>query len=196
MRQQKPQPPKNQNLFFMLSFLPAVVYWWLEEKTSPGIALAGGVACALVEMGLEKIWFKKIHTIAWLNFFLIAGLGGLSFLADSGIWFKLQPFFTSLGFATFVAWKKWRKQSLFLDMLKEFQTIPVELEGKFQQLEVRLALFVFFYGCKMAYWALWGTTAQWTFWKTIGFYICFFVYMVFEMFFLHLSQNTQKGRKS
>lgn len=62
---------KSQKNFFWASFLPAIAYWYLEENYSLQIALIGGLVLAVLEMTLEWLFTKHIHTLSKFNFFLI-----------------------------------------------------------------------------------------------------------------------------
>ena len=95
--------------YFLLSFLPAIAYWLLETYSTLEIALVGGIFLGLIEMGLEKKFTGHVHTISKLNVALIVVLGGVSLIAQEGIFFKLQPTFTGLALASFLIFKKFKK---------------------------------------------------------------------------------------
>lgn len=82
---------KNNKIFGLMSFLPAIAYWWLEENYPLRIALGVGLGLAVIEILIERIWLGHVHTISKFNFAIIMILGGLSLLGDDGLWFKLQP---------------------------------------------------------------------------------------------------------
>ncbi len=86
----------NNKPFFFLSFLPAIAYWYLESNYDLQTALIGGLVLATVEILLEKIFTKHVHAISKFNFYLVVVLGGIAFIGQEGIWFKLQPFFTGV----------------------------------------------------------------------------------------------------
>ena len=108
--------------FFLISFLPAILYWYLEENYPVKIAVIGGLALAALEICVEKVWLKHVHKISWFNFFLILVLGGLSIIGDEGIWFKLQPAITGLIIGSLLMISKVRKKSFFSQMMDDFQT--------------------------------------------------------------------------
>lgn len=170
---------KNQKTFFFFSFLPALAYWYLEENYSLQVALIGGVALAVVEMALEWIFTKHIHTITKFNFTLILFLGGISLLASEGIWFKLQPAFTGWVMGGYLIYKYIRKESLMYEIISQLNNKmpPREL---LQWTERNMGIFLFVYGSFMSVVAVLGSTEQWLFWKTIGFYICFGVFSVLQ----------------
>ena len=166
----------------LLSFLPAFAYWYLESSYPLHIALMGGLGLAVLEITFEKIYFKKIHKISLFNFYLIMILGLLSLIGDEGIWFKLQPCFTGVGFGVVILVLRKRGTSLWADLMKEMST------GKKQppmwlilRVELHLAYFLMIYGLWMGGVAIWMSTDAWIFFKTLGFYICFAVFLVIEI---------------
>lgn len=182
----------HSSRFFLISFLPALAYWYLEENFSLETALVGGVILAILEIIIEKIFAKHVHTISKLNFFLIVILGGVSYFAREGVWFKLQPFFTGLCMSSYLLYKYKKGESLMLEFMHEMnRPIPFDPE-LMKTVELHLALFLFLYGCFMAVLAFWGTTSQWAFFKTAGFYIVSFGFMMIEFFFL---KHKMKGKK-
>ena len=96
----------SQKNFFLISFLPAIAYWYLEENYPIRIAIAGGLALSILELTLEYIFTKHLHSLSKFNFGLILFLGGLSLLGDEGIWFKLQPAITGIVIAIFLLVKR------------------------------------------------------------------------------------------
>jgi len=170
-----------RNSFFLISFLPALAYWGLESFYDLKTALIGGTILCFLEISLEKIFTKHVHSISVLNFTLIVGLGAISLIASDGIWFKLQPFFTGVIMFIALIYKNLKGESFMLEVIKGFE-MPQQLpESIMKTLEKHLAFFLLFYGFFMAYLAFYASTARWTFFKTIGLYLCFFVFMVFEM---------------
>ncbi len=172
---------KNQKQFFLISFLPAIAYWYLEENYSLKIALIGGLVLASLEISLEKIFTKKIHSISLFNFYLILALGGIALIGDDGIWFKLQPFFTGLFMGGFLLYKRFRSESLMLETMESMQQ-KIPNPKMISLLERDLGVFMILYGCFMAFIAFNATTGQWTFYKTIGFYITSILFFIGELF--------------
>jgi intracellular septation protein len=166
--------------FFLISFLPALAYWYLEENYSLQVALAGGMFLALTELTLEKIFTQHIHSISKLNFFLILFLGMISFLGEDGIWFKLQPFFTGLFLGPLLIVKTYRGGSYMMEMMESMgQAMPPK--EIIISLERHSGAFLLGYGCFMAFVAFKMSTEQWLFYKTAGFYIAFAFFFVIEM---------------
>jgi intracellular septation protein len=179
--------------YFLLSFIPAVGYWVLETYFSLTIALVGGIILAVLEMIVEKIFTDKIHTISKLNMFLVIFLGLISLWAQEGIWFKLQPTLTGVTLFVFLIFLKVRNKSIMLDMMREMNTeIPLP-ESFYLTLEWHLAIFVFVFALFMAYISIYQPTSVWIFWKTAGFYIAFFVFLLGE--FVYLRSQNQRRRK-
>lgn len=171
---------QNQKQFFLISFLPAIAYWYLEENYSLQVALIGGTALALLEITLEKIITKHVHSISKFNFYLIVVLGAIAFIGNEGIWFKLQPFFTGILMGSYLLYRVIQNNGLLIETMESLGREIPDRES-FKKLERDLSIFMISYGCFMAYVAFNLSTSQWTFFKTIGFYICSLIFFVFEM---------------
>ena len=179
---------KSQKQFFMISFIPAIAYWYLEENYSLEIALIGGGLLAAAEIIFEKLFTKHVHSISKFNFYLIVVLGTIAFIGHEGIWFKLQPFFTGLFMGGYILYRLFKNESLMLETMEAMgKKIPDH--KLFKILERDMAIFLVLYGCFMAFVAFQMTTSQWTFYKTIGFYIATVVFFIIEMVLLRIRAN-------
>ncbi len=170
--------------YFLLSFIPALAYWLLETYSTLEIALLGGMVLGLLEMGLEKKFTGHVHTLSKLNIALIVVLGGISLIAQEGIFFKLQPTFTGMAIGLFLIYKKLKKKSLMFEMLMDFKQRPPLPEEFYKTLEWHLCLFLLVFAVFMAYVAIKETTAVWLFWKTGGFYLAFGGFMIVEILYI------------
>lgn len=173
----------QQNKFFLISFIPAVAYWYLEANYSLKVALIGGIGLAILELALEYILFKHTHKMSQINFGLIVFLGGLSLLGDEGIWFKLQPMFTGYIVGGFLLFKNVLGNSLMWEMIQEFNENPPP-ESLIATMEKHMSVLLICYGTFMGYVAWQMTTDQWLFFRTIGFYIVFAIFMIFELIYI------------
>jgi len=174
----------KQNQFFLISFLPAIAYWYLESKYDVKTAAIGGMLLAGAEILIEKIFIKKIHGISKFNFILLLLLGGVTLIGNDGIWFKLQPMFTGLCIGGYLLYKIKGNESLMLEMMEGFgQKSPLPPEF-FLKLEAHMAILMIVYGLFMGSLAVLVKTSTWLFFKTIGFYIIFFIFMIFEFIFM------------
>lgn len=150
-----------------------MAYWWLEENTDLQTALIGGLGLAVLEILLEKVFAGKVHQLSKLNFGLIAFLGALSLWASEGIWFKLQPTLTGVILSSWLLLGLARGKSFMEEVMRDMGRpwpLPRDMLLSFER---HICAFIFCYGLFMAYWALYGTTSQWAFWKTGGQYLCF-----------------------
>ncbi len=183
---------KRKNFFF-LSLLPALAYWYLEANYTIQVAVAGGLILAIIEVILEKIFTNHVHTISRFNFFLILFLGGLSFLGEDGIWFKLQPCFTGIVMGSFFVYKVIRGKGLMQEMIEDYQFNKKTLPPKhvLKKLELHTGILLFIYGIFMGGVAIYAPTGYWIFFKTGGFYIVFLLFMVVEMIFIRRDIKAQ-----
>lgn len=170
--------------YFLLSFIPALAYWLLETYSTLEIALTGGILLGVLEMGLEKKFTGHVHTLSKLNMALIVVLGGISLIAQEGLFFKLQPTFTGIALGFFLIYKRIKKKSLMFEMLEDLKQKPPLPEEFYKMLEWHLCLFLFVFAAFMAYIAVKETTAVWLFWKTGGFYLAFGGFMVGEVLYI------------
>lgn len=173
-----------QKPYFLLSFIPALAYWYLETYYTLEIALIGGIVLGIIEMLLEKKFTGHVHTLSKLNVALIVILGGISLLAQEGVFFKLQPTLTGLSVASFLIYKKIKNQSLMLEMFKDMKQKAPFPDDIYKVMEWHMCLFLIGFACFMAWVALKETTATWLFWKTGGFYIVFGGFMLVEMIYI------------
>ncbi len=168
--------------FFLISFLPAIAYWYLDEYYPVRIAITGGLALAILEIAAEKIFIKHVHTISKANFFLILFLGGLSLLGDEGVWFRLQPAITGVGISSFMFYRLKVGKGLLVEFL---EGLPLKNKPPMffvHSMEKHLTYYFFVTGLFMGYIALFESTDTWIFFKTIGNYILFAIFYVFELF--------------
>ena len=176
---------KASKSFFLLSFLPAIAYWYLEANYPVRIAIIGGLSLAILEMAIEKLWTKHVHSLSRFNFMLILFLGGLSLLGDEGIWFKLQPMFTGLGIGIYIFYRNFQGNGLLWEMmvgLQQQQQLPPR--DIIQYMEKNISIFFIIYGGFMGVVAISLATDYWLFFKTIGFYIIFAFFFVLQFFLL------------
>jgi intracellular septation protein len=176
-----------------LSFIPALAYWWLEETQPLHIALSVGIGLSILEVTVEKLVTGKVHTLSRLNFGIIMILGGLSLFAREGVWFKLQPTLTGVVCGTWLTFNQARGKTMFLEMMQEMgRPWPFPHEW-LRDFERHVIVFIFAFATFMAYWSIWGTTAQWAFWKTGGQYLSFGTFMVIEFWWFRRKVKRMKS---
>lgn len=170
--------------FILLSFLPAIVFWWLEENYPLRIALAAGLGMAVIEVIVERLMLGHVHKISKFNFIILMFLGAMSLLGDEGIWFKLQPCFTGVGVGGFLFYQRYKGQSIIVELQKEFPqkvSIPMKLT---KRIEFHMGIFMFSYGLFMAGVAVKASTDYWLFFRTAGFYICSAIFLGVEVVYM------------
>ncbi len=171
--------------FFLISFLPAIAYWYLEANYSVQIAVSGGLILATIELLIEKTFIKHIHAISKFNFFLVLFLGLIALLGNDGIWFKLQPFFTGIIIGGYMLYKTKNGDGLMWNMINSINK-PLPPKNIIASLEKHLSLLFIVYGFFMAGIALWASTGSWLFCKTLGFYIAFGIFLLCEIIFIRI----------
>jgi intracellular septation protein len=180
---------KQQKRFFIFSFLPALAYWYLEANHSVVVASIGGMTLAFVEVIAEKLLTKHVHMLSRFNFLLIFSLSFMSYFLQEGIWFKLQPLFTGLFMGGFLLWiTLYKRDSLMFETMESMQKNHPPKEFLIF-IERNMGYFMLLYGIFMAYVAVELSTDQWMFFKTIGFYIVFFVFFIFNLWYFKKHKN-------
>ncbi len=166
--------------FFLISFIPAIAYWYLDANYSLVIALVGGLLLSLIELIVEKILTKHLHSMSKINFFLILFLGVISLLAGDGLWFKLQPALTGIGIGLFIGIKSYLGVGPLEEMMNDMnqKNLPQYLV---KVLERDVAIFFTVYGLFMVVVAISFSSSIWLFFKTGGFYLVFVLFFIIEM---------------
>jgi intracellular septation protein len=173
----------GQKNFFLISFLPAIAYWYLEENYPVRVAISGGILLSILELSFEYYFTRHLHALSKFNFGLILFLGAVSLLGDEGIWFKLQPAISGVVIAAFLILKKYLGKSFFVEMLESMgkEQLPTPIV---HTMETHISLMFGLYGLFMAYVAVYWSTDRWLFFKTIGFYSTFIVFMTIEVIYI------------
>ncbi len=189
MSKQKPQ------VLHLLSFLPALAYWWLEETQPLVIALSAGVSLAVLELSLERWLTGRLHTLSKLNTGILVMLGVCAMIAREGVWFKLQPTFTGVICGGWLSLNQARGKTMLLEMMRDMNR-PWPFPGAWlRDFERHVIYFMFGFAALMAYWSIWGTTAQWAFWKTAGQYMSFGAFMALEFWWFRHRLKTYRGEE-
>lgn len=185
------KPKNSQGHFFILSFLPAMAYWYLEDHYSMNIAIIGGLILGVVEIIFERVFFSKVHSISKLNFILIILLGLIGLLDQNGLWFKLQGSFSSIFLGLFLLWNTHKEKSLFHEFLEDMnkKAPPKEFLLK---LETHLAIFFFGYSLVFLYVTLKWSTGNWLLFKSFGPFGMMLIFFVFE--YVYLRRLVRKGQ--
>ena len=121
------------------------------------------------------------------------GLGGVSFIMNSGVAFKLQPAVMELGMGLMMLVLRVQGEPFMLRTFKDFspRKMPGLTEEKHRFLieqpwfikritgmDTRLILFFLLHGLAVVWAAVWGTTSQWILLKGVLFYVLLVLVMV------------------
>lgn len=170
----------NRKNFFLISFLPAILYWYLETKYPVKIALIGGIVLSVAEIVLEKFFTGHIHQLSKFNFFLIIFLGGFSLMEENGVWFKLQPTLSLWAVAVYMGWKLRKGSGFFKEMMLEMNSAKQPPDFIIKSMERNVVILFFCYGILMGVLAIWFHTSVWAFFKTAGFFVVMGIFMVIQ----------------
>ena len=177
----EPKPKKSNNLF-LISFLPAILYWYLESQYPVKTALIGGIALSVAEVLFERFYSGHVHQLSKFNFFLIVALGGFSLFEENGIWFKLQPSLSLWAVAIYMGLKLKNGKGFFKEMMMEMRPDAVHPpDFIMKSMEKNMVIMFIFYGILMGILAIWFPTSVWVFFKTAGLFIVMGIFMVIQM---------------
>ena len=175
--------PKKSNNFFLISFLPAILYWYLESQYPVKTALIGGIALSVAEILFERFYSGHVHQLSKFNFFLIVALGGFSLMEENGIWFKLQPSLSLWAVSVYMGLKLRKGKGFFKEMMAEMRPdAPQPPDFIMKSMERNMVIMFACYGLLMGALALWFPTAVWVFFKTAGLFVVMGIFMVIQMF--------------
>ena len=174
--------PKKSNNFFLISFLPAILYWYLESQYPVKTALIGGIALSVAEILFEKFYSGHVHQLSKFNFFLIITLGGFSLMEEDGIWFKLQPSLSLWAVAVYMGLKLKKGSGFFKEMMLEMRPDAVHPpDFIMKSMERNMVIMFGCYGVLMGVLAIWFPTSIWVFFKTAGLFVVMGIFMVIQM---------------
>lgn len=173
---------KKTNNFFLISFLPAILYWYLESQYPVKIALMGGIILSVAEITFEKFYSGYVHQLSKFNFFLIVALGGFSLMEENGIWFKLQPSLSLWAVSLYMGFKLKNGKGFFKEMMDEMRPdAPKPPDFIMQSMERNMVILFACYGILMGVLAIWYPTSIWVFFKTAGLFIVMGVFVIVQM---------------
>jgi len=174
--------PKKSNNFFLISFLPAILYWYLESQYPVKTALIGGIALSVAEILFEKFYSGHVHQLSKFNFFLIIALGGFSLMEENGIWFKLQPSLSLWAVSVYMGLKLRNGRGFFKEMMMEMRPDAVHPpDFIMKSMERNMVIMFACYGILMGALAIWFPTSIWVFFKTAGLFVVMGIFMVIQM---------------
>lgn len=188
---------KKSNNFFLISFLPAILYWYLESQYPVKIALMGGIILSVAEITFEKFYSGYVHQLSKFNFFLIVALGGFSLMEENGIWFKLQPSLSLWAISVYMGFKLKNGKGFFKEMMDEMRPdAPKPPDFIMQSMERNMVILFACYGMIMGVLAIWFPTSIWVFFKTAGLFIVMGVFVVVQMMLNKKAMKKAHAKKS
>lgn len=174
----------------LIVIIPVVAYTILEYLYDPKTAVIGGVIIAALEILAEKIFFKHVLKIAYMNFILIAALGGVSVFQDNEVWFKLFPAITSIFVGGYLLYQIKRGNSVineFMDIMQPDN--PHKHMMPFFERE--MAYFSLWFGVLMIGIPFYFSTGVWAFMKVGGSMILFLIHMGIRIAWVKRKNNGQ-----
>lgn len=168
--------------------LPVAAFTVAEMYYGIFWGLIVGMAFGTGEIIYEWVRHRKVDAITWIGNGLILVLGGLSLLAQDGLWFKMQPAILEVAMAIFLLGSYLLNKPfliLIADKQNLFQKMPSVVQpfmrAQFTAFTFRLSLFFFFHAGLATWAALEWSTKNWALLKGVGFTTSMVVYMFVEV---------------
>lgn len=171
--------------------LPVIAFTVIDEYGGPIWGVVAGMVFGVGEILWEKWTIGKVETMTWIGNGMLIVLGGVSFVTQSGVWFKLQPAILEavmgLGMVGSVVLGKpflllmSRKQGVFNQIPPPFQPV---MERAMSGFTLRVGLFFLAHAAIAGWAAVYWSTRAWAALKGIGFTGTFILYMVAEAWLL------------
>jgi intracellular septation protein len=171
----------NKRLGLTLLFgglLPVIAFTVIEDRYGIIWGAIAGITFGIGETLYEKIRFKKVSKMTWITNGFILFLGGISIIAQDGIWFKLQPALIEFILCFFLWGSLVAKKPLLMKIAEaQGQNLNTRSQSILHGLTFRLGLFFFVQSLLATWAALQWTTEQWAWLKGAGLAISFILYM-------------------
>lgn len=167
----------------LIVIIPVIAYTVLENLYDPKTAVIGGVIISALEIMAEKYFFKHVLKLAYLNFFLILALGGVSIFQDNEIWFKLFPAITSLFVGSYILLQLRRGQSVISEFMDIMSSDP-EQKKMIPFFEKEMAYFSLWYGALMVAIPFYFSTSVWAVMKVGGSFVLFLIHILLRGWWL------------
>lgn len=181
-------PAQSMKRQLFSALLPLVLFWAVEALYGLKAALVVGCVAAVIEIVWERFSQGKVSFLTWASNGLVLGLGGVSFLMDSGVAFKLQPAVMEVSMAGLLGWLRITGEPF---MLRTFRDAPMPDPGKrdfllaqawflkrLRDADSRLIVFFVIHGLAVAWAAIWGSSTVWILLKGVVFYVLLVLVMV------------------
>lgn len=180
------KPPTNSwRKILFGALLPILAFTWLEESYGLFWGLVGAMAFSVVEILVEYWREKRISLLSGVTFLAIMILGGISLLAQDGVWYKLQPAIFEFGMAMVILVFGFRGKPFLLWMMEQQgQSPPDFLRKRFVGISWRLAVFFLLQAAVTAWAAFFWSSSNWALVKGVGFFGSFVLYFGIEIFLL------------
>lgn len=187
--------PRTQMRSLLLAgLLPVILFTVIEEMYGTLWGLIAGMVFGVGEIAWELIKYRRVETMTWAGNGLLLGLGGISLLTDTGVWFKLQPSILEGVMGGVLIGSVILKRPLLYAMMKqqmEEKVVPTFSEkvgttffAALGGMTLRMGLFLWVHAGLAAWVALYGSTRVWAVLKGVGFTVSFIVYLVVESLLL------------
>ena len=169
---------------FLPGLLPLVVYILADEIWGTTTGLIVAIVFGIIQLIYTYIKVKALDKFTMLDTFLIIILGGISYLLENDIFFKLKPALIGAILCIILGLSAFSRLNIFALMSKRYLD---GMEIKDEQLKqfnrsIKILFFIFsFHTLLVIYSAFYMSKEAWAFISTALFYILFVLYFLFEL---------------
>lgn len=180
-----------------LGVLPLFVFWFVEEKFGAFWGIVAAIVWALGECAVEKFTTNKVNRFTIGSTALVVVMGGIGILLDQSAWFKFQPVVLEVIMVGLMVWESRKPEPLLLQWSMEmhpnrFSTDP-QIRGAqvayFKRMSLGMSAALVVHSIIIGYYALYGSTEQWLFWKTGGLFFIMLLWFALEMIWLRIKMR-------
>ena len=191
-----PQTPSRKDAirtFLLGGLLPIIAFTVIEEMYGPLWGLIAGMAFGIGEIAYEYFKKGKVEMITLGATGLLLVLGGISLVAQDGVWFKLQPAMMEGAMALVLWGTSIAGRPLLVEMtLKQQPNIPPQLIPVLKAMNWRFGIFMAFNAALATWAALHWSTSAWALLKGVGFTVGVVLYFVAEAVWLRLTVRRRR----
>ncbi|HVK61252.1 MAG TPA: septation protein IspZ [Bdellovibrionales bacterium] len=182
-------------ILFFGGILPVIAFTIVEEYYGIMWGTVAGMVFGIGEVLFEKFKNGRVAGITWFSNAMILVLGGVSLIANDGVWFKMQPAILLYVFGFAVVGSSFMNKPVMLEMtLKQNPNLPEHAVSYVKGLNTRLGLALVAMGALSTWAALAWSTEAWAFLKSIGVMIILAAYFGGEIAFRKWIKPIQKQK--
>lgn len=174
-------------------FLPLIIFIIADEIWGTKTGLVIAVVFGIGELGFTWFREKRFDKFIVADTGLLVVMGGISFLLDNAIFFKLKPALIELIFCIILGISVFSGKNIIMLMTRRYLKniiLPEEAKRKMDQ-SLKVMFWIFcLHTLLIVYSAFYMSEKAWGFISGVLFYILFGIYMIFEFIKTRLKRSS------